>query len=83
MLYLLRIAVEVGVRLPDQALNGGAIDVGNCLIGQGETAMAILGEDQVRIDVDHLSQEGALLQKGALAFLPFGDVDHRDEDLDT
>ena len=47
-----RIAVEVGVALADEVLDGRAVELGGRVVGQREAAVPVLGEDKIRVRVD-------------------------------
>ena len=65
------VGVEIRVGFPDELRRRDAVDRRDRAIGEGEPPVAILGEDEIRIEIEHLPEKRALgeLLEGLAALL--------------
>ena len=70
---LLDVGIEVGVRLADERIDGGPVDLRRGLIDEDESAVPVFHENQTRVRVDDLPQQALLAtQRFPLARAPQG-----------
>ena len=69
---------EIGVGLADQGIGGGPERSRYGLVGEEEPALLVLGEDEVRDEIDRLPEQAFAVAQRSLGSLALGDVGERD-----